>query len=159
MHPPPPNTGWVKLNIDAAINLQAAGGELLRDNQGKWITGFIIKLGCCSVLEAECWSLQHGLTVASTSGYTSVIAETDCKQVVDIVSSESLPRLPLRNIMIEIRRSLENGWQVQLNCIPREANKAADILASSALNHQGPLTTLNRPPEEHSLASGDVARP
>lgn len=41
----PPDTGWIKVNIDAAMGQHAAAGGLLRDSQGKWMTGFMTKRG------------------------------------------------------------------------------------------------------------------
>ena len=39
-------------------------GEFLRDHDGNWIWGFSMKLGHCTIEEAELWALLHGLRLA-----------------------------------------------------------------------------------------------
>ena len=39
----------------------ASGGDLLRDHNGNWIKGFLVKIDRCSAVEAELWAVLHGL--------------------------------------------------------------------------------------------------
>ena len=53
----------VKLNTNAEVVNQSVVGGLLRDSWGKWITGFMIKIGYCNTMEAEGWALLYGLQI------------------------------------------------------------------------------------------------
>ena len=53
-----PPMGWVKLHTDVEEGNQAVVGGLLRDSWGKWITGFMIKIGYCNTMEAEGWVIS-----------------------------------------------------------------------------------------------------
>ena len=53
----------VKLNTNAEVGNQSVVGGLLRDSWGKWITGFMIKIGYCNTMEAEGWALLYGLQI------------------------------------------------------------------------------------------------
>ena len=55
----------------------AGGGGLLRDQDGRWISGFSFKLGTCSVLVAELWAILHGLRLAWEKGVRKLTVETD----------------------------------------------------------------------------------
>ncbi|PNX66909.1 ribonuclease H, partial [Trifolium pratense] len=55
-----PQEGWVKLNCDGAYKdtLELAGcGGLLRDSNGRWLTGYSRKIGTCDALSAEMWGM------------------------------------------------------------------------------------------------------
>lgn len=59
--------GWVKLNCDGACkeNGDHSGCEcLLQDANGKWIKGFVCKIGVCDVLHAEMCGMYLGLEFA-----------------------------------------------------------------------------------------------
>ncbi|CAL1367953.1 unnamed protein product [Linum trigynum] len=60
----PPSSGWHKLNIDGASagNPGTAGaGGVIRDEQGRWIAGFVAKIGEATAALAELWAFYHGL--------------------------------------------------------------------------------------------------
>ena len=54
----------MKLNVDGSMteDLETAEeGGLARDENGIWQGGFVAKLMCISIDEAEAWALLHGL--------------------------------------------------------------------------------------------------
>ncbi|KAK8677044.1 hypothetical protein V6N13_142600 [Hibiscus sabdariffa] len=54
-----PRTGWVKINVDVAVftlDSTAGVGLVLRDSNGKWLSGAARAVGCCNVLVAELWA-------------------------------------------------------------------------------------------------------
>ncbi|CAI9108824.1 OLC1v1008518C1 [Oldenlandia corymbosa var. corymbosa] len=56
----PPPWQWIRLNTDGVVSIassDAATGGLLRNHEGRWISGYTAKLGFCSVLEAEYWGI------------------------------------------------------------------------------------------------------
>jgi len=59
--------GWYKLNTDGASlgnPSKASGGGLIRDHQGKWIKGFIRRIGLATSITAELWALRDSLMLA-----------------------------------------------------------------------------------------------
>ena len=60
--------GWYKLNFDGASMenpRKAGGGGLILDSQGKWVKGYMRKIGMATSVEAEFWALRDGLILAS----------------------------------------------------------------------------------------------
>ena len=53
----------------------AGGGGVLRDHNRNWMWGFAVKLGRCSVIEAEIWSIIHGLRLAWEKGLRQLVLE------------------------------------------------------------------------------------
>ena len=87
----PPSTGWVKLNMDAATNLEANGagcGGLLRDETRRWIWGFSRPLGSYTAFTTECWGILCGLQEAWRRGFKKVQVECDSKALVHSISDE-----------------------------------------------------------------------
>lgn len=74
-----PNPGWIKVNCDGPLQSmvkKAAGGGLLRDENGTWILGYGRCLGERSVVQAEAWAMYNGLRIAWEHGYKKVQVET-----------------------------------------------------------------------------------
>ena len=140
--------GWVKLNPDAVVGNQFAGG-LLRDSWGKWITGVLIKIGYCNTMKAEGWALLHGLQITWETGHKKVLVETDSQAVINWLKSPVTPRLHVRNVFVAIKRFLDLHWEVKIQLVLREGNKATDILAFKVQRATNDMTILPRPP--HAL--------
>ncbi|MBA0732342.1 hypothetical protein Gogos_016441 [Gossypium gossypioides] len=52
------------LNTDEVVQIVSGFsgvGEIIRDEKGKWILGYNLFLGKCSVFVAELWSILDGL--------------------------------------------------------------------------------------------------
>lgn len=76
-----PAKGWLKLNTDGSVQRaerRVGAGGLIRDEYGRWLQGFMINPGCCSVEEAELWAILHGLRMAWESGHKRFTLESDC---------------------------------------------------------------------------------
>ncbi|XP_028777567.1 uncharacterized protein LOC114746000 [Neltuma alba] len=59
----PPPCGWIKLNIDGAMDRRsgmAGCGGAFRDPNGTWMAGFSHDIGLCSAFEAEECALFKG---------------------------------------------------------------------------------------------------
>ena len=87
--PPPENV--IKLNVDAAINNkdQVTGlGAVIRNSDGLVIVAGIkqaqLREGV-SLVEAE--AIQWGLHVAKKAAISSLIVETNCKEVADLINN------------------------------------------------------------------------
>lgn len=71
---------WIKLNPDGSFlagNHLAGVDGILRNNQGDCVAGFMEKVGCNSIEEAETWGLLQGLKLAWEKGIRKLIVEVD----------------------------------------------------------------------------------
>jgi hypothetical protein len=82
----PPDDGWVKINTDAGIAfdaLKAGSGGIARNTSG--FTGVWSKpypgATCPMIAKALLWD---GVIFAKHRGFTRVVMEIDCKDVVDL---------------------------------------------------------------------------
>lgn len=144
----PPTDGFYKLNSDASVvNGMAYGGGLLRDSQGRFIFAFYKEFGEGDVLHAEGMSLLHGLRLCQQRQVHPVVAEVDSALLVHLALSSQIAKWPFCNILREIRFLLVS-MDVSLRHVYREANSAADALASSTLGFDVLWTNLYDLPQE-----------
>ncbi|CAN1146360.1 Putative ribonuclease H protein At1g65750 [Linum perenne] len=129
--PGPPS--WTVLNSDGSV-LQPSGkavaGGLLRDEMGQCSAAYALNLGICSITRAElrgmifglqlAWELGHRRVVAQLYSVVAVILLKVGGDITDQYAAEVLQFWELHN----------RDWKVQIRDIYREANKAADFLAS-----------------------------
>lgn len=128
-----PPKGWIKLNSDGAckgIGEYSGCGGLFRDTGGRWLKGYIRKIGVCDALHAEMWGMYLGLEMAWREHIPQLIVESDSKILIDMVTenckfSGSVPILVQR-----IRKLLVLDWQVRFRHTWREGNRCADWLAN-----------------------------
>ena len=74
--------GWTTPNSDGCLKKladTACCGGLLRNHNGDWKIGYSVKLGTCSIEEAEMWALIYGLRLAWEEGIRFLVAELDSK--------------------------------------------------------------------------------
>ncbi|KAF7842466.1 reverse transcriptase [Senna tora] len=120
-----PSNGWVKFNVNAArrenMNLTACGG-VARDSDGRFLIGFMRKLGDGSMLNAELWGIVSALVVAWRSGFKKVLVELDCLLAISC------------------------DWEVQVVHTHRDGNLVADALASHAFSYSMDLNILHEAP-------------
>ncbi|KAG6424568.1 hypothetical protein SASPL_114986 [Salvia splendens] len=65
----PPNTGWLKLNVDGVwSNGEAGAGGTLRDDGGNLICGFKAKVVASSRMDATLQAVSIGLNMAMERG-------------------------------------------------------------------------------------------
>lgn len=144
----PPPLGLIKFNTDAS--LQSSGkigfGVVARDEVGRWVTG------CCgyrfgdvfdkecgpksqAIVQGELGAILVALTVAMSRGFRKIIIESDCKNAIDMISSdkflEKYPELQDKtaDMVLECRQLAD----MLCTCIfvhqKREGNFCADKLA------------------------------
>ena len=80
-----PSLGWVKLNTDGSSlgnPGRDSGGGLIRDSNGKWMTGFCRNIGVASSIEVELWTLRDGLSLCINLNLVAVEIEVNAKVVV-----------------------------------------------------------------------------
>ncbi|KAH9667242.1 putative ribonuclease H protein [Citrus sinensis] len=129
-----PNWPWCKLNLDGACKATgvAAAGGLIRDHNGHWVAGFGMNLGACSVTMAELWGLYQGLLLAWNKGIRWLCAEVDSCCVTQLVKNNMVNSNEFSPLIRAIQELIRRNWRVEITHVYREANFAADYLATLA---------------------------
>ncbi|CAL1400076.1 unnamed protein product [Linum trigynum] len=149
IHWSPPRNGWVKLNVDGASagnpGIAGAGGSI-RDEHGKWIRGFVAKVGEASATLAELWAIYYGLHLARKAGYSCVLVESDSQLAIALIKSRHDPVHPYAALLASIRRCLAQDWLVSIGHVYREGNRVADWLSKHSLVYPLGMHELVDPP-------------
>ncbi|KAL4343881.1 hypothetical protein AHAS_Ahas11G0122700 [Arachis hypogaea] len=145
-HEPPP-MNVCKVNCDASVfeNEQLAGfGCIIRDSMEIWIKGCSASIPLSSVLCCELHAIWRGLIMAWNCECKEVICETDNLDAFLLVSQGTTSMI--RNdsdLLDKIKEMLQRNWTATLVLIQRTANKAADLMAKTAvLNNQASICTF-----------------
>ncbi|KAL9441410.1 hypothetical protein AB3S75_019988 [Citrus x aurantiifolia] len=144
----PPDWPWCSLNTDGAHNREgiSTAGGLIRDHMDRWLSGFGMMIGSCSVTVAELWGLYQGLQLAWNSGIRKIKVEIDSRCVLQLVTKPTLEINHYAPLIRAIKDYLKMDWQVSISHIYREANFAADYMASRAFSIPLGLTIYHTPP-------------
>ena len=157
----PPESGWIKLNIDGASNSnlgRAGGGGLLRNSDDNWIRGFSRSMGTCSSLMVELWALKDGLYLAKELGFSSIYIEVDAKLIVGLLFNPSCVNLVMEPLLFDCRNLLQDFTNLVVRHVFREANQCADTLAKIGLHlSQSFVTFVDPPPVVEVLLAFDKA--
>ena len=143
-----PPVGWAKLNTDCLVlgyPRKARGGELIRDHNGDWVTGFSRSLGCTNIFMAELWALRNGLILAKDLNLNSLIVELDAKSVVQLMNND------FANLLMEL---LLTDYKTLARAIPNkrvehtysEANQCVDALARVGAKRNFPFVVFVESP-------------
>ncbi|CAI0429560.1 unnamed protein product [Linum tenue] len=90
-----PPQGWAALNSDGSVtNGQAAAGGVVRDEHGRLIRAYSMKLGEVSITRAELEGIVKGLKVAWDEGIRCLIVQTDSQTAIKLIR-EAEPASPL----------------------------------------------------------------
>ena len=79
---------WVKVNTDGAnssSSCQAIARGVIRDWCERWVAGFAMHIGICSITAAELWGIFEGLTLAWDLGYRRIQLETDSRSALKAI--------------------------------------------------------------------------
>ncbi|CAN1346193.1 Putative ribonuclease H protein At1g65750, partial [Linum perenne] len=72
--------GWFTLNTDGSYrpsSNSATVGGIIRDDQGRFVIGFVSKLGSCSMVRAEMRGIVEGLGIAWDKGLRRLCIQSD----------------------------------------------------------------------------------
>lgn len=125
---------------------RAAGGGLLRNEFGEWIKGFTYNIGICITEEAELWDVWKGLQITWQLGHKKVMVGVDSEIVVKWLHSVGTPSSSSFNLVYKCQNLLAKDWKVKVHHIYKEQNRAADFLASAALEHDRGWSIIEDPP-------------
>ncbi|CAN1766194.1 Putative ribonuclease H protein At1g65750, partial [Linum perenne] len=125
--------GWITLNTDGSVKHStgiATAGGLLRNHLGQCCAAFSANLGKCSITRAELRGILHGLEIAWREGHKKVRIQSDSQTAVNLILADDSPSHHHASEVLAIRELLCRNWQTELHHLYREANGAADFLAS-----------------------------
>ncbi|CAL8997672.1 unnamed protein product, partial [Prunus brigantina] len=85
----PPPCNWVKLNFDGSVRANlAATGFVIQDWNGNFRLVGAKNLGQISITVAECLALGDNLAHVIHNGRRKVVAEGDCKLIIDCINNK-----------------------------------------------------------------------
>lgn len=136
----PPDLGWIKVNIDAATNVDDAFtgvAFVARDEHGRFVAARNSRIvGLFSPRVAEAIAFKEALSWIQAEGWTHVCCEGDSLDVVHAIESAFLLDLTSFGAVINDIKTLVRSWRG--NCgvaaVPRTANSAAHCLAQATRN-------------------------
>ncbi|KAK9181143.1 hypothetical protein WN944_024280 [Citrus x changshan-huyou] len=145
----PPDWPWCTLNTDGAhkANGVSTAGGLIRDYSGRWLTGFGLMLGSCSVTMAELRGIYQGLILAWNFGIRWLHVETDSLCATQMLANQVVTTNEYASLIFAIKEYLQKkDWQVSISHVYREANSAADFMANLACSLPLGLMVYPSPP-------------
>ena len=136
----PPDPGWIKINTDAAIS-----NESLKGGAGGVARSHVAFLGAwCKALEgvtdpmiAELLAVREGAIFARLRGYSHVIIESDCLEVVNLLSVRSNSRSIVAPILEEIGELVVGFVSFSIQHVRRTAIVPAHLCARRASTMDG----------------------
>jgi len=144
-----PPTGTTKGNVDATMfdNNTIMGYEMcFRNSLGQLLlgkSGFLLSFS--TVLEAESIALLESIKTTISNGMHTVLFETDCKFLVDALTSPAVLISEFGNLVSQCRRLLSSNPDYVVSFVKRQANKVAHTIARASLSHPS-LYTFNDVP-------------
>ncbi|CAN1343203.1 Putative ribonuclease H protein At1g65750 [Linum perenne] len=129
----PAEEGWFSLNSEGSLvhnpNSAAAGG-IIRDSDGRFVGAYAANLGVCSIMRAEIRGIVEGMKWAWNKGIRKLRIQSDSKAAVDMLSNRRVSVGQHSNLVEQFFELSSRPWEVSIHHIYREANYAADYLAS-----------------------------
>ncbi|KAF7837677.1 hypothetical protein G2W53_006159 [Senna tora] len=144
----PPSVGVVKINVDAAMEIDKCRGALsvvVRDHKGEVLTGSVKRFPCVSVLQAEGLAVKEAVMMCSALDIKEAIIESDCKLVVDFCN-DRYKSWQLETILEGTNELLRSNNGIKVNWISRKKNMVADFLAREAIKNTLCCTWVWCPP-------------
>ncbi|CAN1836495.1 Putative ribonuclease H protein At1g65750, partial [Linum perenne] len=112
-----------------------AADGLIWDSLGNCHHAFTINLGVCSITRAKIRGAIEGIRRAWDAGYRKLEIQIDSTAAVAILlSKELVPSHQFALEVLEFRDWIHRDWMVRVKHVYREANHAADYLASLGHN-------------------------
>ncbi|KAL3645493.1 hypothetical protein CASFOL_010673 [Castilleja foliolosa] len=132
--PPPTPSGWHKINVDTAFELDSAfSGIVLRNEHGTIIDAATNHNTCLDATTAECIALWEACILISNKKMANMIFESDCLNAISFLIGEPKNCYWKVSLIIEQIRRIWTGWPSWIfKFTPRETNGAAHELAKWA---------------------------
>ncbi|CAN1215609.1 Putative ribonuclease H protein At1g65750 [Linum perenne] len=121
---------------------KAAAGGLIRDSEGRCLDAYTVNLGICSITRAEIRGAIEGIRRAWRAGYRRLEVQLDSSAAVAILLNQETSLAHQYALEVwEFRDLIQREWTVNVRHVYREANHAADYLAS--IGHYTPRGTFD----------------
>ncbi|CAI0418218.1 unnamed protein product [Linum tenue] len=131
-----PPAGWSCINTDGSVALasqSATAGGVVRDDHGRFLGAFVMNLGGGTITRAELMGIRQGLQVAWDLGVRKAVLRSDSKSAVELIASATTSS-PHFQLVSQVRRLINQEWEVRVEHTYREGNVVADYLASTGYN-------------------------
>ncbi|KAK9139538.1 hypothetical protein Scep_009219 [Stephania cephalantha] len=146
-----PPTSWVKVNADGESKengRQAFFGGCIRDEQGKWLLGYMGTAGSNkSNLIAELMSMKEGLDLAWALNYKKLVVESDSLEAIELIKGKVRERYYVAALVADCKKLINQDWSVRIVHITKEANQVADHMANLAVDSSFNYETMASPPD------------
>jgi ribonuclease HI len=145
----PPGDGWVKVNTDAGVALDArksgAGGVARTATSfiGAWSKPLV---GVTDPLVAEALALREGVIFAKLRGFTQVVMEVDCLELVDHWTMRQGSRSLIAPVFIEIEELASSFTSFVIQHVKRHSNNSAHLCARFACTLERSDCWMSSPP-------------
>ncbi|KAI0511688.1 hypothetical protein KFK09_012320 [Dendrobium nobile] len=129
-----PVIDYFKLNTDGSYNSVTAGcGGIIRDHNGKIVVAFAGPSSGTYAITAEIDSLNFGVKLCQSLGFTNIWIEVDALLLIHYISGNSSYNPTNFYKIREIKLAL-SGMNYSISHILREGNAVADALAKLGCN-------------------------
>ncbi|XP_057432793.1 uncharacterized protein LOC130725593 [Lotus japonicus] len=89
---------------------EIGGGGVLRDRDGRWLTGFAAFWGVGDVLMSELRALHEGLKLVWDLGYRRVVCRSDCMELVGLVTGvQEVDQYWQRDLIQQVRELIRGN--------------------------------------------------
>ena len=134
-----PESDWMKINTDGetdAVSGNGGVGGLVRSSS-TFVAAWSKPLpGVSDPLIAETLAVREGVIFAQLRGFSQVLVETDCLEIVNLWNSRSNPRSVVAPILIEIGERASSFSRFIIQHVLRAANQPAHLCARNACKLQ-----------------------
>ncbi|KAH1081882.1 hypothetical protein J1N35_021643 [Gossypium stocksii] len=144
-----PGTGWVKVNVDGFLvkqHARAAVGGVVRDSNGKWLTGFNMVTGMDEVFIIEAIAIVEGLKLAWLERHKQVELNCDNRILINTICNGFAPISNVAEGRL-IHEWYNKDWKVTFWHVGRGCNKVADCLAKLTVGRVNQVIRFSKPPQ------------
>ena len=136
------------LNTGRALkaNEVSTAGGVIRDFSGRWLSGFGMMIGSCSVMLAELWGLYQGILLAWNLGIRWLKIETDSLCATQMFAKQLVLTNEFSFLISAIKEYLNKDCQVSISHVYRVANSVSNYMANLIFSLPIGLTLYPSPP-------------
>lgn len=127
-----PQQGFEKLNTDGSCKNSsiAAGGGVIRNEDGTWLVGFSIKFKAINPAAAELITIREGLITLKKFNTNHLELEADAEALKMMLENvDKFSNHELSALIQDVAAFLREDWIVILLYVKRNANEVAHCLA------------------------------
>jgi hypothetical protein len=145
----PPEEGWVKINTDAGISSDTArggAGGIARTKTefiGAWCKPYP---GVTDPMIAEALSLRDGVIFAQLRGFSRVVMEVDCLEIVNLWDSRAVSRSVITPVLLDIEGLASSFTSFIIQHVKRFSNMSAHLCAKLACTQDETSCWMNLVP-------------